>query len=558
MDLVEAFGARSAGVSQGLEYMERVESGASGDLVIIDPQVASSGSGAESPQLLIDTAIRQASRGRGAVTCVTASNEVVLVATTRGFLLRYSWDENGNERVTEVEVLASRQQADHRIAALFTDPAAVHVLAAVRASGGGGGGGGGGPAGEVYYLHRRWPRARALAELRGQGALTAVGWAPQQEHPDTLAAPAPGGGRAPSSAAGSVVGESCTGPLLLGTECGSLLELVLDERQKKEAPHKTLIEGAAGRDRRSPAGAGAAAFTSLYQAAAAAAEAVAAAGGGVATAAAAAAAAGGSEVLSAVMSLPLESAGAEADAEAARSLVVSEYHLLLLCGDRLRAVNRVSGRTVAARAFRSPLTQSVTGEPSREIDGLVRDPVVGTVYMAVDEALYEVSLQHEGAGMWRVYLEMQPQRDEVHRARAEAAAAAGDFRTAAVHWAKVSDGRPPFEDVALRLADCGDASALPAFLSTRLATIASPVQHHTTPLGPAPFGFGGADAAASGGGAASAAALLGSSGGAAGGGGGGALGGEIRAQACLLSCWLTELRLDDINRALLEASAAML
>lgn len=33
------------------------------------------------------------------MTCVTASNDVVLVATARGYLLRYSWDENGNERV---------------------------------------------------------------------------------------------------------------------------------------------------------------------------------------------------------------------------------------------------------------------------------------------------------------------------------------------------------------------------------------------------------------------------------------------------------------------------
>jgi hypothetical protein len=48
------------------------------------------------PALTGTTGLR---RGRGAVTCVTASNDVVLVATARGYLLRYSWDENGNEKV---------------------------------------------------------------------------------------------------------------------------------------------------------------------------------------------------------------------------------------------------------------------------------------------------------------------------------------------------------------------------------------------------------------------------------------------------------------------------
>ncbi len=38
-------------------------------------------------------------RGRGAVTHVAAANDVLLVATSRGHLLRYSWDDAGNERV---------------------------------------------------------------------------------------------------------------------------------------------------------------------------------------------------------------------------------------------------------------------------------------------------------------------------------------------------------------------------------------------------------------------------------------------------------------------------
>jgi hypothetical protein len=63
--------------------------------------------------------------------------------------------------------------------------------------------------------------------------------------------------------------------------------------------------------------------------------------------------------------------------------------------------------------------------------------------------LLQVQLQQEARDMWRVFLEQRDweaalrqcssnaQRDEVHRARAEAAAAARDWSTAAVHWAKV-------------------------------------------------------------------------------------------------------------------------
>ncbi len=49
-------------------------------------------------------------RGRGAVTCVAASNDLVLVATSRGWLLRYARDEGGAERLSEVEVVPAKHQ----------------------------------------------------------------------------------------------------------------------------------------------------------------------------------------------------------------------------------------------------------------------------------------------------------------------------------------------------------------------------------------------------------------------------------------------------------------
>ncbi|EFJ45683.1 hypothetical protein VOLCADRAFT_94104 [Volvox carteri f. nagariensis] len=200
MDLVEAFGARTTAHHGGLDFVECVESVTSGDLVIVDAPVAITNS-SEAPQLFIDTAIRQMSRseefasrpscpyldicspltpvhacklacvlmgpavsvgscgqsvvlvGRGAVTCVTAANDVVLVATARGYLLRYSWDENGNEQLVQMQFRVSFASVPH-------PPHSPQL--------------------EVYYLHRRWPRARALTEVRSWGALTAVAWCAKQ------------------------------------------------------------------------------------------------------------------------------------------------------------------------------------------------------------------------------------------------------------------------------------------------------------------------------------------------------------------------------------------
>lgn len=73
--------------------------------------------------------------------------------------------------------------------------------------------------------------------------------------------------------------------------------------------------------------------------------------------------------------------------------------------------------------------------------------------------------------------------------------------TAAAQWGRIVGGRPPFEDVALRLLEAGDPDALAAFLEARLR----------------------------------------------------ALGRSDRAQAALAASWLLELLLDAANRAALAA-----
>ena len=64
-------------------------------------------------------------RGRGDVVGVTCAHGNVFVATSRGYLLRYHWDEYGGEKVAEIEVA---RQAELQITAVFVDAMAGHIL----------------------------------------------------------------------------------------------------------------------------------------------------------------------------------------------------------------------------------------------------------------------------------------------------------------------------------------------------------------------------------------------------------------------------------------------
>lgn len=540
-------------------------------------------------------------------------------------------------------------QADVHITAVFVDPTANHILVSTRSAAG---------VAELHYAHRRWPKSRPLARLKGN-VVTAVAWvrptASSDEGPGSVDSTRHGGSVGGGSRSGggarddAVAGPSdtCTGPIVLGTEGGALLEVVLDERAiaaKKEPSAKLLLQlpdsshshaqgpGTAGGGFKpsicsvrqeflpyssvpgpAPAAASgsgtagaAAASTStstsassgvggllvlvttpahLYAfAGGATLEAVfapyaharpspsleavspspasaansklhlyypssverAAAGygpgaaslregwpskfawlvGGIVyhgelDAAGLAPGSGATSCLKSTCSLPLPGAAcrdassvsspgmssgpsamggaasravpgtppsgrapspapptqsgaappsphlsnADGADEEPPSLVMTAYHFIVLSGDQIYAVNRVSGRVVAEVGFRSPITRNVGGDSSRSINGLVKDDVSGTMYVYSDESLYEVAVLQEARDMWRVYLQQQQwelalrhcssaaQRDEVHCAKAEAALAKGDLCTAAVHFAKVIGGRPPFEDIALRLVE---------------------------------------------------------------------------------------------------------
>jgi hypothetical protein len=189
------------------------------------------------------------------------------------------------------------------------------------------------------------------------------------------------------------------------------------------------------------------------------------------------------------------------------SMAVTEYHYLLLYEDSLQAVNRLSG-TVASRC---PAPRGCA--PLR---GLATDSVARIIYLFSDEALFEVTTKDEGRDMWRLHLERKEfasalehcktpqQRDQVFAVQAEEAFVSADYMRAAAFYARTPSAAP-FEEVALKLIEANQPEALRTFLLHKLDN----------------------------------------------------LGGRERSQQTMLATWLTELYLDQINKAAeAELSAA--
>ncbi|KAF8061305.1 VPS18 [Scenedesmus sp. PABB004] len=264
MDLLDDFNS----VRQTFAELGELGGAALGD---DSPELAPPPAACDLPSLSIEASVRQAARGRGQVVAAAAAADTVLLATSRGFLLRYQWDETGSERgaaprqsarhhgisrccgacllqrgpqqrlsrrqprlapqraatpprrspprraVTEVEAVRG---ADARVRSLWVDPRGRHVLLGVKTS----------SHVELLYWHSSWTKPRPLGKLKGL-AVSAVGWQKQ---------PAGGGGGQEPEAEDELA--LATGDVLLGSESGSLHVTAQDARVKKEGASTLLLD----------------------------------------------------------------------------------------------------------------------------------------------------------------------------------------------------------------------------------------------------------------------------------------------------------------------------
>lgn len=151
----------------------------------------------------VDLLERYAAKGRGVITCMAAGNDVIVIGTSKGWVIRHDFGV-GNSNEIDLSVGRPGDQSIHRV---FVDPGGSHCIATVVGPGGA----------ETFYTHAKWTKPRILSKLKGL-VVNAVAWNKQQ------------------------ITEVSTKEVILGTENGQLHELAVDEKDKKEKYIKFLFE----------------------------------------------------------------------------------------------------------------------------------------------------------------------------------------------------------------------------------------------------------------------------------------------------------------------------
>eukprot|EP00210_Caulerpa_lentillifera_P005686 g5438.t1 len=488
---------------------------------------------------------RNVTRGRGHVVAVDCARDVVVVATSRNYVLRYNYQDLTSSFQHEVEIF--RPPTDSRIQSIFLCPSTHHLLVNLKYSASGF---------ETHYVHSSWTRSRQLSKLRGV-SISDVGWclpAPPVKEPgveerdwrfmeDTECALA-------------------SRETLIGNYGGTLYSCIVDSREKsgltlfkrvydfQDKDQVLEICGVAQQILRD----GSififiATNVALYILS-----------GTPPLEALFAVYINQSSPLEPFWDLPVPCSGSHLSlswgmdgwpkrfawmvdtgvyhgslnlanpittepsdlvekvhlwglerAEEDRkpiALATTEFHFILMFDDSFLIVNRISGKVAQSLMFTS--SEKLSGKPS----GIATDSISGIVYLFTSDALMDVGSRNEDKDIWKVYMDMQDftsalsvcrtseQRDEVYITHAEQALNSMANTKAAKLYAKLTGTSPSFEEIALKFIQLEDSDALHAFLRTKLEC----------------------------------------------------LGTEDRAQKTMVASWLTELYLDKINRALMEES----
>ncbi|KAB2608172.1 vacuolar protein sorting-associated protein 18-like protein [Pyrus ussuriensis x Pyrus communis] len=142
----------------------------------------------------VDLLERYAAKGRGNITCMAAGNDVILLGTSKGWIIRHDFGV-GDSFDIDLSVGRPGEQSIHRV---FVDPGGSHCIATVVGSGGA----------DTFYTHAKWTKPRLLTKLKGL-VVNAVAWNRQQ------------------------ITEASTKEIILGTDNGQLYEMAVDEKDKK-------------------------------------------------------------------------------------------------------------------------------------------------------------------------------------------------------------------------------------------------------------------------------------------------------------------------------------
>ncbi|KAJ4729899.1 vacuolar protein sorting-associated protein 18-like [Melia azedarach] len=475
----------------------------------------------------VDVLERYAAKGRGVITCMSAGNDVIVLGTSKGWLIRHDFGA-GDSFDIDLSVGRPGEQSIHRV---FVDPGGSHCIATIVGSGGA----------ETFYTHAKWSKPRILSKLKGL-LVNTVAWNRQQ------------------------ITEASTKEIILGTDNGQLHEMAVDEKDKREKYIKFLFElnelpeAIMGLQMETASLSNGTRYyvmavtpTRLYsftgfgtletvfagyldravhfmelpgeipnselhffieQRRAVHFAWLSGAGiyhGGLNFGAQLSSPNGDQNFVEnkALLSYSKLSEGAEAVKPS--SMAVSEFHFLLLMGNKVKVVNRISEQIIEELRF-----DQTSDSISRGVIGLCSDATAGVFYAYDQNSIFQVSVNDEGRDMWKVYLDMKEyaaalancrdplQRDQVYLVQAEAAFTCKDFLRAASFYAKINYILS-FEEITLKFISVSEQDALRTFLLRKLDNLAK----------------------------------------------------DDKCQITMISTWATELYLDKINRLLLEDDTAL-
>ncbi|KAH9744315.1 vacuolar sorting protein 18 [Citrus sinensis] len=483
----------------------------------------------------VDVLERYAAKGRGVITCMSAGNDVIVLGTSKGWLIRHDFGAGDSY---DIDLSAGRpgEQSIHKV---FVDPGGSHCIATIVGSGGA----------ETFYTHAKWSKPRVLSKLKGL-VVNAVAWNRQQ------------------------ITEASTKEIILGTDTGQLHEMAVDEKDKREKYIKLLFElnelpeAFMGLQMETASLSNGTRYyvmavtpTRLYsftgfgsldvslslvsflsarmklvnvlqnecyggnvflvmvvffiselhffikQRRAVHFAWLSGAGiyhGGLNFGAQRSSPNGDENFVEnkALLSYSKLSEGAEAVKPG--SMAVSEYHFLLLMGNKVKVVNRISEQIIEELQF-----DQTSDSISRGIIGLCSDATAGVFYAYDQNSIFQVSVNDEGRDMWKVYLDMKEyaaalancrdplQRDQVYLVQC--------ISLKLMEGVLQINYILSFEEITLKFISVSEQDALRTFLLRKLDNLAK----------------------------------------------------DDKCQITMISTWATELYLDKINRLLLEDDTAL-
>jgi hypothetical protein len=474
----------------------------------------------------VDLLERYAAKGRGVITCMSAGNDVIVLGTSKGWIIRHDFGA-GNSYDIDLSAGRPENQSVHKV---FIDPGGTHCIATVVSDSGA----------DTYYTHAKWTKPHNINKLNGV-VVNAVAW--NRQH----------------------ITEASTQEVILGTDNGQLYELCVDEKDKKEKYIMLLFQLSefpqSFMDLQMES-ATVSSGTRYYVMAVTCKRLYSFTGIGLLE-----------NVFASYMDRPvhfmelpgeiqsselhffmkqrravhfawlsgvgifhgdlnfaayhsslkgdenfvenkalLDYSKLDESAEFSKptSLAVSEYHFLLLVGNKVKVVNIISEQIIEELHF-----EQTPEVGSRGIIGLCSDASAGLFYAYDHNSVFQVSVNDEDRDMWKVYLNSKDytsalancrnplQRDQVYLEQAEAAFSDADFFRAASFYAKINYILS-FEEISLKFISIGEQDSLRTFLLRKLDNLEE----------------------------------------------------GDKCQLTMISTWATELYLDKINRLLLEDETA--